>query len=228
VWVESGGNKIGAITDLDGKFTIKPLQPGIYNLSVSFISYQSHMLGGVTVNAGKITFLDDINLKTSAKDIGEVVIVEYKDKLIVHEQPGKMTIRGDAMNQMPDNRNLVGMLATITTDIKVSDNGDVYVRGSRSGTEAYYIDGVLVSRINGNVPALSIGSMTVYTGGIPAQYGDVTSGVIVIETKGYFELYNQRQAKLAYEAHVKEMEKREEKQKERDQEMEEERKKYED
>jgi hypothetical protein len=29
----------------------------------------------------------------------------------------------------------------------------------------------------------------VYTGGLPARYGDVTGGVIVIETKTYGEMY---------------------------------------
>ena len=31
--------------------------------------------------------------------------------------------------------------------------------------------------------------MSVYTGGLPARYGDVTGGVIVVETKTYGEMY---------------------------------------
>jgi len=30
-----------------------------------------------------------------------------------------------------------------------------------------------------------IGNMTVYTGGVPAKYGDFTGGVVVIESKSY-------------------------------------------
>ena len=40
-----------------------------------------------------------------------------------------------------------------------------------------------------NVPSCSIANMMVYTGGIPAKYGDTMGGVIVVETEGYFDLY---------------------------------------
>ena len=41
------------------------------------------------------------------------------------------------------------------------------------------------------IPGIAVGSVKVYTGGIPAAYGDVTGGVIVVETKSYFD-YAQR------------------------------------
>jgi hypothetical protein len=34
--------------------------------------------------------------------------------------------------------------------------------------------------------------MQVYTGGVPAKYGDTTGGVIVVETKSYLEEYNEK------------------------------------
>jgi hypothetical protein len=34
--------------------------------------------------------------------------------------------------------------------------------------------------------------MIVYAGGIPAKYGDAMGGVIVLETKSYFDLYRER------------------------------------
>ena len=37
-----------------------------------------------------------------------------------------------------------------------------------------------------NIPGLAIGSVKVYTGGVPARYGDFTGGCIVIETQSYF------------------------------------------
>ncbi len=54
-----------------------------------------------------------------------------------------------------------------------------------------YIDGVKQDDNLRGVPGSSIGSLTVYVGGVPAKYGDVTGGVVVIETKSYFDLYNQ-------------------------------------
>ena len=41
------------------------------------------------------------------------------------------------------------------------------------------------------VPNEAINSFSVYTGGVPAKYGDVTGGIVAIETKSYFDLYQQ-------------------------------------
>jgi hypothetical protein len=37
--------------------------------------------------------------------------------------------------------------------------------------------------------------MVIYTGGIPAKYGDTMGGVVVLETKGYFDLLRERKYK---------------------------------
>jgi hypothetical protein len=41
-----------------------------------------------------------------------------------------------------------------------------------------------------NVPAGAIAEIIVYSGGIPARYGDVTGGVVVITTKSYNMRHN--------------------------------------
>ena len=38
------------------------------------------------------------------------------------------------------------------------------------------------------IPGQAIGSIKVYTSGVPASYGDVSGGIIVMETKSYFYL----------------------------------------
>jgi hypothetical protein len=43
------------------------------------------------------------------------------------------------------------------------------------------------------IPSSGISSLSVYTGGMPAKYGDTTGGVIVIQTKNYLqELYKKQ------------------------------------
>jgi hypothetical protein len=39
--------------------------------------------------------------------------------------------------------------------------------------------------------------MMVYTGGLPAKYGDILGGAVILETKSYFDLYRQWQAENA-------------------------------
>ena len=41
----------------------------------------------------------------------------------------------------------------------------------------------------GSIPGVAVQGLEAYTGGIPAKYGDTTGGVVVLETKGYCDLY---------------------------------------
>ena len=45
------GNQVsGTNTDFDGKYTIKPVQPGTYDVLVSFVGYQSQkIMGGMCI-----------------------------------------------------------------------------------------------------------------------------------------------------------------------------------
>jgi len=53
---------------------------------------------------------------------------------------------------------------------------------------ATFLDGVKIAGAVPNIPPSAISSVSVYTGGLPARYGDVTGGVVVIETKSYAEM----------------------------------------
>ena len=49
------GNQVaGTNTDFDGEYTIKPIQPGTYDVLFSFVGYQSKVTG-VVVSANKIS-----------------------------------------------------------------------------------------------------------------------------------------------------------------------------
>jgi hypothetical protein len=48
----------------------------------------------------------------------------------------------------------------------------------------YIIDGVKVTG-DPQVPQRGLEEIVVITGGIPAQYGDTTSGVVIITTKSF-------------------------------------------
>ena len=70
------GNQVsGTNTDFDGEYTIKPVQPGTYDVLVSFVGYQSQKITGVKVTANKIRF---VNAELSAGVMmQEAEVVEY-------------------------------------------------------------------------------------------------------------------------------------------------------
>ena len=59
VVVENKGTRVaGGQTDFDGNYTIKPIDPGTYDVVVSYVGYQPMRQTGVVVNSNKITFLN--------------------------------------------------------------------------------------------------------------------------------------------------------------------------
>ena len=58
VLLEGGSQVDGATTDFNGNYTIKDVHPGEYNLSASFVGFQTLKVTGIVAAADKITFYD--------------------------------------------------------------------------------------------------------------------------------------------------------------------------
>ena len=187
VFVEVGGT----ITDVEGRYKIKPLNAGVYNLSIKLMGMNPVVMSEVVVNKDKITWIKDVSLSANI-ELNVLIIEElrYKDseRLIKIEDPTAMTMTSAEIEKSPLLREPVDLIATMPGVTK--KGGQLYFRGARPDAILYFIDGVK-NRGNGlGIPSSAIGEITVYTGGIPAKYGDVTGGIVVVETKSYFDLYN--------------------------------------
>jgi hypothetical protein len=189
VRISRGGQVVSqTLTDLDGKFTAKSLTPGAYSVDVLMVGMDTLHMSGVTVEGDKITWLNDLAI--SEKSLKTYIFVEYEIPLIKPEDPSAQTLSYKELENNPNIREMSKLLGSITTDFKTGiDGGDAYVRGARSDATVYFVDGVK-SRGGATIPGTAIGRVTVYTGGVPAKYGDTTGGVVILETKSYFDLYN--------------------------------------
>lgn len=193
---EGGIVKGGTATDLDGKFLVKPLTPGIYDVKVTFVGYVTELVQGVQVVNDQNTTLTVVMTRPKAAaggggkgstNIGEVVIrtTRYVKPLIEPDQPGSRTVlTAQEIEKMPV-RDLKDQVAT-TAGVQKSGRGDdLNISGGRAENTLIIVDGILQqgSRAS-NLPPGSVGSISVYSGGLPARYGDATGGVISITTKG--------------------------------------------
>jgi len=193
VHVEMNGALVGTTTDFDGRFILKPLNAGNYNVTVSYLGYHPLIVEGVRVNGDKITFLKNLQLKSSIADLPVAIVEAYRVPLIDPEDPHKMQLLAADIERRPNVKNAMALIAGMTSEIIQIDEGQpLYVRGSRSDAIIYFVDGMKTRDGNLGIPGVGIGGITVYTGGVPAKYGDVTGGVIVVETKSYFDLLNTR------------------------------------
>ena len=181
VVIEINNNIIkGLVTDDFGNFSVSSLSPGEYDLKASYIGYSTVTIEGVIISANGIV-LQDIELKPTVK-IKEHIVYGYQTKLI---DPGeKIGIKITSKKIQKAAVRDISSLVELTPGIIEGS-----IQGQRVDANAIYVDGVRV-RGDYNVPMSSIQEIKTMTAGIPAEYGDLLGGVIIITTKN--PLYTQK------------------------------------
>jgi outer membrane receptor protein involved in Fe transport len=180
--IESKGTQAGGTaTDFDGKYTIKPITPGTYDVKASFLGYKPVQITGIPIRSGIIEYLD-IELESTAVQVEGVTITKYKVPLIDKDKTvSGATVTSEEISKMPT-RSAEGV-ATSVGGVFSRDGEVGNVRGQRTDGNVTYIDGIRV-RGSANLPESAIEQVSVILGGVPAQYGDATGGIINITTKG--------------------------------------------
>ncbi len=179
-----GGVLIGGTdTDIKGMYTYKPLNAGSYDILISSSETQTKRITDVRVSSEKTTYVDAA-VSTNTLDVIEVVahVKPIIDKTFMDI---KEISAEDFLHMAVDRGNIVDAVVNISSEATQGSDGELHVRGGRGDATAYIVDGVKSPNISG-VAALAVENVAIITGGIPAQYGDNTSGVIVVTTKDYF------------------------------------------
>jgi hypothetical protein len=177
------GVQVGvATTNMDGEAFIKPLEPGKYSVKGVYVGYQAKEIKDIVVGDGKTAYVTIPLSNGEGVKLDEVEVVTYQVPLIDPDtKVGQTVTREEYQNLATKDVNSV---AATTAGVYQADNGGgINVRGGRSGNTTYFVDGVKVFGTP-NLPYQSIEQLQVITGGVPAMYGDLTSGVIAISTRG--------------------------------------------
>ncbi|MDP2385107.1 MAG: TonB-dependent receptor [Bacteroidota bacterium] len=183
VIVTSNGQQVGTgTTDFDGVVIIKPLDPGKYNVKAVYVGYNKKEMSGVQVFADKTAYVNIGLINDGGVQLDEVQIISYTEPLIDPDtKSGGTVTREEYQNMATKNINSV---ASTTAGVYQEDEGDaVNVRGARSGNTQIFIDGERAIGTSG-IPQQGVEQVSVILGGLPAQYGDATGGVISVTTRG--------------------------------------------
>ena len=183
--VSGGTVNTGAIADMQGAYAIKGIPAGEYKVEISHLSYQKVTINKVVISNGSITFLDRLMSNTSLKPI-EIVFNQDLEDLLGKGTPPTMTrITAEEILQNAYPRGIVGSIVTsVPKVVQTNERAGLNFSGSRVDATQYFIDGVKVIG-DPQIPQSGIEEMVVITGGVPAQYGDTTSGVVLITTKQF-------------------------------------------
>jgi hypothetical protein len=185
VKLQAGTQTLGAFTDAKGDYVISGIPIGEYTLEVSALGYVMLKVGNVRISNGSITFLDK-KLPVKEGSEFEFIFEKWKDDLLGKGTPGTMKrIDATEIAQTATIRDIGTIISSLVPKVSARDDGDpLTFSGSRTGSTLFMIDGVKVIG-DPQVPNRGIGEIVVITGGLPAQYGDTTSGVVLISTKSF-------------------------------------------
>ncbi|MCG9912262.1 MAG: TonB-dependent receptor [Flavobacteriales bacterium] len=179
VVLNAGQQVAGGATDIDGNYSIKPIVVGTYSVKVTSIEFAPKVVSGVNIQSNKIQFLD-VTLEKDDKTLGVVEIEVFKEKLIDPDQgvQGTTWDRKD-IAKLPS-RDAIGV-AQVTGGVNSRD-GELSLRGSR-GDALIFIDGVK-TRGRASLPQGAVQEVQIILGGVPADIGDATGGIIQLQTRG--------------------------------------------
>ena len=194
--VRIGEDYLWAVSDAEGKFTFRNVQAGKYEMEVSCLGFVSVVLE-IDVRAD----LEDmkIQLHENSLALDEVVVTaqKAKDGLSTSHNLGRDALNHLQMSNMTDVAALLPGGKTINPDLTSENQFSLREGGSNVGNSAFgtavEVDGV---RLGNNasfgdmggvdtrsVAVENIESIEVITGVPSAEYGDLSSGMVKINTR---------------------------------------------
>lgn len=187
-YINDNGNIYRARTGFDGRFRIPAIPAGTYLLNVR---QGQDTVKNIVVNVpidgfhqtGVIVLRKNVQVLT-----GVVVSIDRNGPRLIDGNLPVKTLSALEIKRSPLKFDVKGLISTMSSDIKMTNDGELVFRGARKGDMLYLMDGVKTATV-GAVPGCSIGRMMVYTGGLPAKYGDTMGGVVIMESKSYFDLF---------------------------------------
>jgi hypothetical protein len=180
------GQRYQAKTDPDGRFRISGIPIGEYALNVRQLG---DTMSEIPVDVPRDGFHNCgvIEFEGGIYKLPEIYVNADGLKMVDGNLP-VTTMKAAEIQESAVKFDLVELIGSMSSEIQTTANGELIIRGSRPGDMLYLVDGIKTAEIGG-MPSAAIGSLTVYTGGIPAKYGDTLGGVVAMETQSYFDLY---------------------------------------
>ncbi len=179
------GTKIGAVTDLEGNYTILNVPVGVYRVKTSYIGYTDVTVEGVKITSNLTTRLD-FSLGTKAKETAVIDVIADRPLIEPSATTKTMVISSEQIQNSPL-RGVQGFVGLQAGVIQPEGSGTIYMRGGRSGEVAFYVDGILQNNplnngFAGNVSNDALQEIVVLSS-FDAEFGNAGSGIVTTTTK---------------------------------------------
>ena len=193
--VQLTNSKKIAITDTSGIYTLSEINPGRYDVKVTFNGYKEALIANVMLNSGKETILD-ISLEEDYKSLKDVIVKSSNKSSSINKMAtvSARTFSMEEVNRYAGGRSDPARLAANFAGVSTPDDSrnDIVIRGNSPTGVLWKIDGMNVTNPNhfasigttgGAVSALNtnlLKSSDFFTSAFPAEYGNANAGVFDI------------------------------------------------
>ncbi len=194
------GTSTGTITDFDGKFNLA-LQPGTYDIRISYISYETVNMKGVQIKPGEVKVFDELGLKEASITITGVTVTAERvrnteNALMAMKMKSTNLFDGiSAVNLRKTGDSDAAASISRVTGVSISQGKYVYVRGLGDRYTKTIMNGVDIPGLDPDrntiqmdiFPTSIIDNLIVYktfSADLPA---DFTGGVVDIALKDFPE-----------------------------------------
>ncbi|NRA49422.1 MAG: carboxypeptidase-like regulatory domain-containing protein, partial [Phaeodactylibacter sp.] len=188
----------GTVSDERGRFVFEEVPVGRYELKASFLGYESLILAEVLVESGKEVVLN-LELKSKPQSLEAVEVTASRSDIQVLQLLGVKTMTIEQVRRFPatfyDPARLVSTYAGV---VNTNDQANgISIRGHSPDHMSWQLEGIQIINPNhtpnagtfsdrttmnsGGVNALSaqlLATSHLYTGAMPAGFGNALSGVM--------------------------------------------------
>ncbi len=191
------GTEKGSTTDIDGLYEIPGVIPGSYNITASYLGYQTKTRSNVIIQSKGN---DDINfeLQEGGLDLETVVVTASPFETKLSTPLSLQTLSPEEIKTYPGGNNDIAKVVQSLPGVSGSIGGfrnDVIIRGGAPNENVYYLDGIEIPNINhfstqgsagGPVGLLNVDfieEVELSTSSFGAQYDNPLSGVLQFDQR---------------------------------------------
>lgn len=185
-----------AVTDFDGKFVLKNIKAGTYNLKVSFVGYQPQLVKEVGVIDGRESNIE-IDLNSNMNQLGttEVVaarVTHTEAAVLMEIKQAEQIVTGVSSQQIAksQDRTATDVVKRIP-GVTIVENRFIMVRGLSERYNSVLLNGILTPSAEVDrkafsfdiIPSALLDRVMIYKTGAPELPGEFAGGVIKVFTK---------------------------------------------
>ncbi|MDO4181279.1 MAG: TonB-dependent receptor, partial [Bacteroidales bacterium] len=139
---EPSGTMYGAITNVDGRYTIQGMRAGgPYKVEISYVGYQTATFSGVNLQLGETA-----NISTKMQEASELleeVVILGKSGVDATKTGAAMSMNSKDINRMPSISHGIADVTRLNPQVSVTASGAMSFAGANNRYNSFQIDGAM-------------------------------------------------------------------------------------